>query len=87
VRQNALEELRRISRGVIVASFFCNQSFDGMMFHLKQSMKRKKADDRIPIARSVFQKDAEAAGLRVTRWAATRPGISKQWYATMERAL
>jgi hypothetical protein len=54
------------------------------MFHLKQTMKRRKANDRIPIPRSAFQSDAESAGLRVTRWMATRPGISKQWYATME---
>ena len=52
VRRDALRELKRISRSTIVASFFCNLSFDGMVFHIKQSMKRKKADDRIPIPRA-----------------------------------
>ena len=26
-----------------------------------------------------FRRDIDAAGLRVRRWVATRPGISKQW--------
>lgn len=86
VRRNAMKELRRISRGPIAASFFCNASIDGMMFHVKQAFKARKATDRIPIARGAFEQDAKASGLRVTRWMATRPGVSKQWYAVLERA-
>jgi hypothetical protein len=32
-----------------------------------------------------FAADAKAAGLRVMSWLPTRPGISKQWYAVLER--
>jgi ubiquinone/menaquinone biosynthesis C-methylase UbiE len=86
VRRNAMKELKRICRGPIVASFFCNSSIDGVVFHVKQALKRKKATDRIPIARSAFEADVRAVGLRVTRWMAIRPGVSKQWYAVLERA-
>jgi len=39
----------------------------------------------VPIMPGIFSTDAREAGLRVTAWLPTRPGISKQWYAVMER--
>ena len=86
VRREALTELRRISSGPIVVSFFCNWSFDGVVFHLKQLLRKRKATDRIPISRTQFEMDAKACDLKVRRWMAIRPGISKQWYARLERA-
>ena len=86
VRRRALVELRRICRGPIVASFFCSRSIDGLFFHLKQCFRRVKATDRIPISARVFEEDARASGLSVRRWLQTRPAVSKQWYAVLERA-
>ena len=87
VRQDALRELMRICRGPIIASFFCSASWDGVVFHIKNSLRRHKATDRIPIPRRVFEQDVRAASLRVSRWLPIRPGISKQWYAVLERPL
>lgn len=86
VRQNALRELRRVSRGPVVVSFFCNSSFDGVVFHVKDALRSNKASDRIPIPKRVFENDVRAAGLRITQWLPTRPGLSKQWYAVMAKA-
>ncbi len=86
VRRSALRELCRVTRGPVVASFFCNTSLDAVLFHIRNLLRRKKATDRIPIARRAFAQDAAAAGLKVRRWLAIRPGISKQWYAVLERA-
>lgn len=86
LRVQALAELRRICRGPIVVSFFCNWSLDAAIFHLRQTLRHRPAKDRIPIGRAVFARDIAAAGLRVRKWRATRPGVSKQWYVLLDRA-
>jgi SAM-dependent methyltransferase len=85
-RRNALAELRRITRGPIVASFFTIRSLDGVKFHARDRLRSRRATDRVPILPRVLEADARAAGLRVERWLATRPMISKQCYAAMVRA-
>lgn len=84
VRVNAIRELARISKGPIVASFFCNWAIDSAVFHLKQRIRKRSATDRIPIWPWVLAEDIRAAGLESVRWVATRPGISKQWYVVMK---
>ena len=83
-RRAALVELRRICRGPIVVSFFCNWSWDAAVFHLKNALARRKAIDRVPIGYRTICREAESAGLRVRSVAATRPGISKQWYLELQ---
>ncbi|HWB20794.1 MAG TPA: class I SAM-dependent methyltransferase [Phycisphaerales bacterium] len=85
VRQAALKELRRICKGRIVVSFFSSASFDGVMFKLKDAMRRRKATDRIPISSAEIEADVRASGLRVAKWLWTRRGISKQCYVALER--
>jgi SAM-dependent methyltransferase len=82
-RRNALAELRRITCGPIVASFFTIRSFDGVKFHLRDRLRSRRATDRVPISPRVLEADARAAGLKVERWLATRPWISRQCYAVM----
>jgi SAM-dependent methyltransferase len=84
VRVNAIRELARISRGPIVASFFCNWAIDSGVFHVKHMIRGRRAADRIPIWRRVLAEDIRAAGLEPVRWVATRPGVSKQWYVVMK---
>ena len=86
VRQRALRELRRITRGTIVVSFFSSRSFLGTLFGVRDRLRSRRATDRVPISPSTFARDAEAAGLKVTAWRATRPGVSKQCYAVLARA-
>ncbi|HNY80757.1 MAG TPA: class I SAM-dependent methyltransferase [Sedimentisphaerales bacterium] len=86
VRRRCLRELSRICRGPLIVSFFCNLSVDAVSFHLRNWLRRKVVTDRIPIARSAFIADVVAARLRVVRMMMARPGISRQWYAVLERA-
>ncbi len=85
-RRKALAELRRITRGPIVASFFNSLTFDGGMFHVRDRLRAKRANDRVPIRPGVLEADARAVGLRVERWLSSRPWISKQCYAVLARA-
>lgn len=86
VRQSALRELKRISRGPIIVSFFNSRSFLGCAFHARDRMRKTRARDRVPISPRMFTKDAEAAGLTVRSLWMTRPGISKQCYALLSPA-
>jgi len=85
-RRAALRELQRISAGPMVVSFFCSWGWDGFYFHLRNALRRRKADDRIPIGYRTFAGEVESVGLRVRRVLPTRPGVSKQWYLVLERA-
>jgi len=85
IRRNALRELRRLCTGTIVVSFFCNLALDALVFHLKNTIRRKKPSDRIPIGYGVFARDIDASGLRIEMSLATRPGISRQWYFVVRR--
>ncbi len=85
VRRRCLRELRRICRGPLIVSFFCSFSFDAVSFRLRHWLRRKVAMDRIPIPLRTFVADAAAARLRVTRIRMVCPGISRQWYARLER--
>jgi ubiquinone/menaquinone biosynthesis C-methylase UbiE len=85
VRRRCLRELRRICRGPLVVSFFCSLSFDAATFHIRNRLHGEAATDRIPISRRTFVADAAAARLEVVRMMMARPGISKQWYAVLER--
>ena len=84
-RRDALAELRRITRGPIVASFFTIRSFDGVKFHVRDRLRSRRATDRVPISPRTLEADARAVGLRVEHWLATRPMVSKQCYAVMVR--
>jgi len=85
VRQQILKELRRICKGPIVVSFFCNLAFDAVTFFLKNIIQHKQPNDRIPINYKTFAKNAQEAGLVVAKWIPTRPLISRQWYAVLKR--
>lgn len=85
VRRRCLRELSRICRGPLIVSFFCNFSLDAVSFHLRNRLRRKAATDRIPIPLRTFVGDAAAARLKVTGMMMVRPGLSRQWYARLER--
>ena len=85
-RRQALAELRRICRGIIVLSFFNSFAMDALTFRLKHWARRTTPIDRIPIALSTFTADIHTAGLRIERKLATRWGISPMWYVVLSRA-
>ena len=80
VRVAALRELRRISRGPIVMSFFCSQSVSSAAFLLRNRLRREPATDRVPISFNTISADIAAAGLKVESKLTTKPLLGKQWY-------
>lgn len=86
IRQQALKELRRICKGPIIVSFFCNIAYDALTFTIKNIVRRKTPNDRIPISPKTFNKDIQKAGLVAKKWLPMRPLISKQWYVVLERS-
>jgi ubiquinone/menaquinone biosynthesis C-methylase UbiE len=85
VRRQALVELGRISKGLIIVSFFRSPTWGALAFSLKYALRGQKPTDRIPISLSTFQADIHAAGLRIVKTISVRPVISKSCYVVLER--
>lgn len=79
-RRRALAELARISKGPVVASFFCSFSLSALKFRIVSAAKGIKPVDRVPIPLREFVADLESAGLRAEAVIPVRWGISPQTY-------
>lgn len=79
-RLRALQELRRISRGSVIISFFNVFALDAAYRRMRDILLRRTPRDRIPISYKVFNAELRAAGLRVQKRIAVRWGISPHWY-------
>ena len=79
-RLRALRELRRISRGPVVISFFNTFALDAAYHRLCDILQGQTPKDRIPIAFKAFDAEIRLAGFRVQKKIAVRWGISPQWY-------
>jgi SAM-dependent methyltransferase len=86
VRIAALGELRRISRGGVIISFFCSRSLSSAGFLLKNRLSKQPATDRVPIPLSAITAEAAAAGLKVRKHMATKPFLGKQHYLELVAA-
>lgn len=84
-RRRALAELARISRGPIVASFFCSFALSALKFRLSNALRGVTPVDRVPIPLDAFRQDVEAAGLRIDEVLPVRYGISPQTYVKAVR--
>ena len=85
-RRRALRELARISRGPVVASFFCTFALSALKFRVVNALKGVVPSDRVPIPMRALRADAEAAGLRVESVLPVRWGVSPQTYVKLVRA-
>ena len=77
-RRTVLRELRRVTRGPVLVSFFdsCN------LQHLRRNIARrlgKPRSDRGAIRFARFRRDLDAAGLHAEAWIPLRRFISEQW--------
>ena len=79
-RLRALKELRRISRGPVIISFFNSFALDAAYRRISDIMRGRTPKDRIPIPYRVFQGELQAAGFRVQKTIAVRWGVSPHWY-------
>ena len=79
-RLRALKELRRISRGPVVLSFFNSFALDAAYRRLVNKVRGRTPQDRIPIPYTVLHGELRASGFRVQQTIAVRWGISPHWY-------
>lgn len=79
-RLRALGELRRISRGPVILSFFNSFALDAVYRRLRDKVRGRTRRDRIPIPYSTFRAELLAAGFRIQGKIAVRWGISPHWY-------
>ncbi len=82
-RRKLFRELRRISQGTVLVSFFCTRSIDSVHFSMRNRLRGIRPDDRVPISTRQLREDVEAAGLEVQSFLPTRSVISRQWYAVL----
>jgi ubiquinone/menaquinone biosynthesis C-methylase UbiE len=85
LRRQALTELARITKGVVVISYFSNFALSALRFHLKNRLANRHPTDRIPIWFSTLEQDLAAAGLRCTGTFPVRLGLSPQTYLRLEK--
>jgi SAM-dependent methyltransferase len=84
LRINALRECARLSRKVIIISYFDNFALSSLRFHLKNRLLSRTPSDRIPIWYRTLKQDLDAVGLRCTAVCPVRYGFSPQTYLRLE---
>jgi SAM-dependent methyltransferase len=85
VRRAALAELKRISKGAIVASFFNLNSLGAWSRKIRYALQGRKIKDRIAILPRTFREDCEAVGLSLREVVLVRPLMAQQCYAVITR--
>jgi ubiquinone/menaquinone biosynthesis C-methylase UbiE len=84
LRQQALKELKRISKGPIIVSFRCSLAINSLTSYIRRKIFRRKERGCKPIDYKAFAQDTKEAGLTVKKWILTLPLISERWYAVLE---
>ena len=85
-RVAALTELNRISRGLVIVSFFNSFALDALRFFLKHRLRGTTPRDRIPIPMRTFEQEIAAADLQIIGRIPLLWGISPMWYLVMKSA-
>nr|WP_320050020.1 methyltransferase domain-containing protein [uncultured Desulfuromonas sp.] len=85
LRQKVLKECARVSKGVVIISYFDNAALSSLRFHLKNLLLSRTPTDRIPIWYGTLKQDLNAAGLRCTSKYRVHKGVSPQTYLLLER--
>ena len=83
IRVQALRELRRISRGPVIISFFNSFALNAAYHRVKNILRRRVLHDRIPIAFKTFHAEIQSAGFSVQKKIAVHWGISPHWYVVV----
>ncbi|WP_078118424.1 class I SAM-dependent methyltransferase [Thiosocius teredinicola] len=84
VRSAVLAELRRISRGPVIAFYFLRTSSSWLSYDARNWIRGKHPEDRIPVAKAQLEAEANAAGLKIERIDWVRPMLSPQCYVTFQ---
>ena len=83
-RIKALSELRRISKGPIVISFFNNFSTSMTFRRIRKYLRGQPFVDRAGVSMSKLKHEVDSLGLRITYETASCWGISPQWSIVIE---
>ncbi|MGA1524317.1 MAG: class I SAM-dependent methyltransferase [Planctomycetota bacterium] len=83
-RVRVLSELRRVTRGPIVLSFFHAASFQHARRVVSRRLRRKPVSGRSAVTLRRFFAEVERAGLRPVRCAPLLPFLSDQWVVLVE---
>jgi ubiquinone/menaquinone biosynthesis C-methylase UbiE len=83
LRQQALKELKRVSKGPIIVSFKCNLAANTVLSCARKKILCQKDRGCKPIGYKAFAHDAKEAGLVVKKWFQTMPLLSERWYAVL----
>ncbi|MCB1790237.1 MAG: class I SAM-dependent methyltransferase [Gammaproteobacteria bacterium] len=84
LRIQALQELRRITRGPIITFYFLRTPLSWLTFDLRNRLSHRTPADRIPVSRRQLDEEAAEAGLRVRRILHVRAPLSPQSYVILE---
>jgi hypothetical protein len=84
-RTRALAELRRISRGPVIVSFFDSATLGAKTRSLMNLLRGRTPKGRRPIPMAAMLADARAAGLALDGVFRTRGRISPQTYIRLRR--
>lgn len=84
-RVHILSELRRVTDGPIVVSFFHAGSLQHARRVLSRRLRRKPTSGRCAVSLRRFLADLEAAGLRARSCVPLAPFVSEQWILLAER--
>jgi 2-polyprenyl-3-methyl-5-hydroxy-6-metoxy-1,4-benzoquinol methylase len=79
-RLRALAELRRISRGPVVVSFFNTFALDALYRRLRDTLRGRARKDRLPIPYATLAAEMQSTGFRIQKKIAVRWGLSPHWY-------
>ncbi len=85
-RRKAIAELRRISKGPVVLSFFNIFSLSMSYRILRKRLKGKRLTDRVPVRLAALKAEIESCGMKVSYDTAKHWGVSAMWYIVMERS-
>jgi ubiquinone/menaquinone biosynthesis C-methylase UbiE len=79
-RKKAMAELRRISRGPVLVSFFNSFSISALIRKARNFIKGSVVTDRVPIKMRLFFAELKSQGLQPVEAIPARWGISPMWY-------
>lgn len=85
VRRAALAELKRVTKGAIVVSFFNLNSLGAWSRKIRYALQGREIKDRIAISPATFRADCEAVGLTLKEVVLARPLLAQQCYAVITR--
>lgn len=83
-RAAVLKEFGRICRGPILVSFFNSFALDAVRIRVKHWIRRKVAQDRIPISMSTMVRDVRNAGMDVIAKWSVLWGLSPMCYLVLQ---